>query len=229
MKNILRISALLTAALMVFIMLGCGGGDETTTVNPPVLVSTSPAAGGEMASNGSISITFDKAMKTVTVNGTAATVAGKVATWQATGLTPGPVTLTIDGTSSDGGTLATATVALTAIAPDTTPPNIVGASCNPPNGATGVDPARVSSIRIVFTEAMGSAKVDSFEPADAKIDSKMTDDRTLTISSLGGYKLGNEMEVKVKVSGSDKAGNILKTNSYGFATKKEGLTHGKAK
>jgi len=221
MKNVLRISALLTAALMVFIMIGCGGDDETATANPPVLVSTSPAAGGEIAANGSISITFDKAMKTVTVNGSAATVAGKVATWQATGLTPGPVTLTIDGTSSDGGTLATATVALTAVAPDTTAPDIVGDSCSPKNGASGVDPATVTSIVIVFTEAMGSAKVDSFEPADAKVDSKLTDDKTLTISFLGGYKLGNEMEVKVTVSGSDKAGNALKTTAYTFATMKK--------
>jgi len=221
MKNVLRISALLTAALMVFIMIGCGGDDETTTANPPVLVSTSPAAGGEIAANGSISITFDKAMKTVTVNGSAATVAGKVATWQATGLTAGPVTLTIDGTSSDGGTLATATVALTAVAPDTTAPDIVGASCNPPNGAAGVDPATVSNIVIVFTESMGSAKVASFEPADAKVDSKLTDDKTLTISFLGGYKLGNEMEVKVTLSGSDKAGNALVTTAYSFATMKK--------
>jgi len=196
--------------------------DETSQDRPKVkLVSTIPATGGEIAANSSITVTFDKAMKSVTVNGSAATVSGKTAVWKsATTLTPGPVTLTIDGTSIDGGVLATATVALTAIAPDTTPPNIVGASCSPQNGATGVDPAKVSSIRIVFTEAMGSAKVDSFEPADAKIDSKMTDDKTLTISFLGGYKLGNEMEVKVKVSGSDKAGNILKRTSYGFATMK---------
>jgi hypothetical protein len=221
MKNVLRISALLTAALMVFIMIGCGGEEETTVV-APTLVSTSPAAGGEIAANGSITITFDKSMKSVTVNGTAATVSGKTAVWKsATDLTPGPVTLTIDGTSTDGGVLATATVALTAVAPDTTAPDIVGDSCNPKNGASGVDPATVSNIVIVFTEAMGSAKVASFEPADAKVDSKLTDDKTLTISFLGGYKLGNEMEVKVTLSGSDKAGNALTTTAYSFATMKK--------
>jgi hypothetical protein len=221
MKNVLRISALLTAALMVFIMIGCGG-DEEEEVVAPTLVSTSPAAGGEIAANGSITITFDKSMKSVTVNGTAATVSGKTAVWKpAADLTPGAVTLTIEGTSADGGKLATATVTLTAKAADKEAPDIVGDSCTPKNGASGVDPASVTNIVIVFTEAMGSAKVDSFEPKDAKVDSKLTDDKTLTISFLGGYKLSNEMEVKVTVSGSDKAGNALKTTAYSFATMKK--------
>lgn len=224
MKKFLRISALLTAALMVFIMVGCGGeeeGEKDTT--PPTLASSNPANGGTMAANGSLTLVFSENMKEVTVNGTPATGSGKNWTWQATGLAAGAATLKVNGSDMAGNKLAEVAISVTVTAPDTTPPDIDGNACDPKAGADGVDPAAVSKIKIAFTEDMGEAKVDAFEPADAKIDYKLADAKTLEISFLGGYRLGNEMTVKVTLSGKDKAGNALKTTSYTFTTmKKEG-------
>jgi hypothetical protein len=229
MKNVLRISALLTAALMVFIMVGCGSSDDTEkdTV-APTLVSTTPATGSNIAANGTVAMVFSEAMKEVTVAGAAGAVAlaadGKSATWTPTGEIPvGTATLTINGSDKAGNKLAAASVALTVKVADKTPPDIDAAKCDPANGATAVDPAKVTKIVVTFTETMSEVKLDSFEPKDAKVDSKFDGDKTLTISFLGGYKLSNEMEIKATVSGKDGAGNALKTTTYSFATmKKEG-------
>jgi len=229
MTKLLRISALMTAALMVFVMIGCGGddtADKDTTA--PTLTSTSPATGGEIAANGTISMVFSEKMGEVTVSGATGTVAlgdGKNVVWTPTGNIAGAsVTLTINGKDVAGNALAAATVALTVKAADTTAPDIVAASCDPKNGATGLDPTTVTAIKIVFSETMGTAKLDAFEPADAKVDSKFDGDKTLDISFLGGYKLGNETTVTATISGTDKAGNALKTTKYTFTTmaKEEG-------
>jgi hypothetical protein len=225
MKNFLRISALLTATLMVFLMVGCGGSDDDTTKDTlkPTLASSTPASGGTMASNGTVTLVFSEKMGSATVNGAAAVNSGdgKTWNWSATGLSAGASTLKVGGADVAGNKLDEVSISVTVTAPDTTAPDIAATSA-PKNGATGVDPATVTKIVIVFTEAMGEAKVDSFEPADAKIDSALSGD-TLTISFLGGYKLSNEMTVKATLSGKDKAGNALKTTTYTFATmKKEG-------
>jgi hypothetical protein len=227
MKNVLRISALLTAALMVFIMVGCGGddtGEKDTT--PPTLVSTIPATGSNIAANGTVSMVFSEAMKEVTVAGAAGSVAlgadGKSAVWTPTGEIPaGTATLAINGSDKAGNSLAAATVALTVKAADKTPPDIDAAKSDPANGATAVDPAKVTKIVVTFTETMSEVKLDSFEPKDAKVDSKFDGDKTLTISFLGGYKLSNEMEIIATVSGKDGAGNSLTTTKYTFATMKK--------
>jgi hypothetical protein len=228
MKNVLRISALLTAALMVFIMVGCGGSDDTSDKDTiaPNLLSTTPGTGSNIAANGTVSMVFSEAMKEVTVGGATGTVKlgddGKSAVWTPTGAIPtGNVTLTINGSDKAGNALSAATVALTVKEADTTPPEIDSAKSSPAYGATGVDPATVSKITIVFTETMSEAKLDAFEPKDAKVDSKFDGDKTLTISFLGGYKLSNEMTITATVSGKDGAGNALKTTSYTFATMKK--------
>jgi hypothetical protein len=227
MKNVLRISALLTAALMVFIMVGCGGDEEENAdKTAPTLVSTTPATGSAIAANGTVAMVFSEAMKEVTVAGAAGTVAlgadGKSATWTPTGEIPvGTATLTINGSDKAGNALAAATLALTVKVADKEAPDIDAAKCSPANGATGVDPATVTKIVVTFTETMGEVKLDSFLPTDAKVDSKFDGDKTLTISFLGGYKLSNEMEIIATVSGKDGAGNPLKTTAFTFTTMKK--------
>jgi hypothetical protein len=226
MKNFLRISALLTATLMVFIMIGCGGSDEETTVKDtikPTLASSTPASGGTMAANGSVTLVFSEKMGSASVNGAAAVNSGdgKTWTWTATGLAVGTSTLKVTGADVAGNALDDVSISVTVAVADTTAPDIVAASCVPANGATGLDPATITKMTIVFTEDMGEAKVDSFEPADAKIDSKLLDAKTLEISFLGGYKLSNETTVKVTISGKDTAGNALKTSTYTFTTMKK--------
>lgn len=225
MKNFLRISALLTVALMVFIMIGCGSDTTETTVTNPKLVSTTPASGGTIAANGTFTMAFDKPMSSVTVTGAAGTVTlgdGKNVTWKPTGTLPtGALTLTISGTSTDKGKLDDTSVSLTVQAADTTPPDIDGAASVPANGATGLDPATVTNITIAFTEAMdpNTTKLDSITPTDIKHSEALSaDGKSLVISFLGGYKLGNEMTIDIKLVGTDLAGNALKTTNYTFTT-----------
>ena len=79
---------------------GCGGDDDGSEEVPPAnFVSASPP-GGEIAANGSITVTFDNAPSDVTVSAGTVTVAGKSAT--ITGpFRPGSLVLTLtwaDGT-----------------------------------------------------------------------------------------------------------------------------------
>ena len=82
---------------------GCGGdddGDEEEAASANFVSATPP--GGEIAANGSITVTFDNAPSDVTVSAGTVTVAGKSAT--ITGpFTPGVLALTLtwaDGTQA---------------------------------------------------------------------------------------------------------------------------------
>ena len=79
MKKLFRTLALLMAGLLAVYMIGCGGDDDEDTAETPdaAFASSTPANGGTLASNGTISITFDNAPGDVTVSAGAATVAGK--------------------------------------------------------------------------------------------------------------------------------------------------------
>lgn len=229
MKNFLRISALLTATLMVFIMVGCGGGDEegTKDTTKPTLASSTPASGGTMAANGTVTLVFSEKMGSATVNGSAAVNSGdgKTWNWTATGLAAGAATLKVGGADVAGNKLDDVSISVTVTAPDTTPPDIVAASCVPANGATGVDPATVTKMTIAFNEPMDAGiKVDAVEPTDLakQITPELSaDGKSLVISFLGGYKLSNEMTIKITLIGKDKAGNALKTTAYTFTTMKK--------
>ena len=96
MRKLFRNVALLLSLLL---MVGCGGNTEEEDVARANFVRAAPP-GGEIAANGSITVTFDNAPSAVMVSTGAVTVAGKTAT--ITGpFTPGPLALTItwaDGT-----------------------------------------------------------------------------------------------------------------------------------
>ena len=90
---------------------GCGGDNETTKeIAPAAFVSAAPP-GGEIAANGSITVTFDNAPADVTVSAGTITVAGKTATIAGPFIL-GPLALTI--TWADG----TQTLNYTATPPD---------------------------------------------------------------------------------------------------------------
>jgi len=232
MKNLLRFTALFTAVLMVVVIVGCAKEEEEKDTTPPKITSCSVTEGAKVPGNTIITITFDEKMKEATITVTGATGAtaldptGKTATWTPSpDMSVGAHKLTVTGKDVAGNNLdpAGATVNFEAIVPDTTKPKIDDAACDPDNGASGLDPGKITAIKIVANEKMKDFKMVSFEPKDAKVDSKFDGDKTITISFLGGYKLGNEMEIKVEVSGSDAAGNPLETTSYGFTTmSKEG-------
>ena len=82
MRKLFRTFALLLTSLLTVSMLtGCGGdddGDEEEAASANFVSATPP--GGEIAANGSITVTFDNAPSDVTVSAGTVTVAGKSAT-----------------------------------------------------------------------------------------------------------------------------------------------------
>jgi hypothetical protein len=218
MKKLLRISALITAALMVFVMIGCGGDDEEKDTTPPTLVSASPASGATIAANAQITLTFSETMGSVSVTGGTVTLSGKTAIVAPAGGAWASGSLTVTGEDKAGNALSAVTLTYTLGAADSTPPKIDDGACSPKNGATGVDPADVKEIKIVFDETMSDAKVTSAGALDGKVSGEFDKDRTLTVKFLGGYKLGNEVEVVLTLSGKDVAGNDLATTKYTFTT-----------
>ena len=96
MMKLFRTFALLLAALFaVSLIVGCGS-DSDTAEEPAAaaFVSANPPTGGEIAANGSITVTFDNSPADVTASAGTVTVAGKTATI-AGPFTPGPAR--IDG------------------------------------------------------------------------------------------------------------------------------------
>ena len=103
MKKLFRDFVLLLAGLLtVSMLIGCGSGDDIVTDEPvPANFVSATPPGGEIALNGTITITFDNAPADVTVSVGTVTVAGKTATITGPFFPPGPLALTItwaDGT-----------------------------------------------------------------------------------------------------------------------------------
>lgn len=138
---------LLTGLLAVSMLAGCGSGDDILTDEsvPANFFSATPP-GGEIAANGTITVTFDNAPADVTVSVGTVTVAGKTAT--ITGpFTPGSLPLTIRW--ADG----IQTLNYTVTAPCCSPPLIIGGTVK--DGDTDVDPEALNSdgvIEIEFTK-----------------------------------------------------------------------------
>jgi methionine-rich copper-binding protein CopC len=231
MKGLLSIFGLLAALLMVIMFVGCGGEDEEEALPEPTVTSVSVADGATIAGNTAITIAFsrkvDDGSVTIAVSGAAGTIAwdaaGKTATWTPSAdMSAGAHTLTIGGSAADGQAIGgTTSVNFTAAAADKVAPEIVGASCEPKNGATGVDPADVNSaaaIKIVFSEACKGVKVNKKSPEDMKtVDALSADGLTFTMT-FQKYEIGNEVKVEVELVGTDMAGNALANGSYTFTT-----------
>jgi hypothetical protein len=218
MKKILSIFALLMAASMLFWLVGCGGDDDDDddcAENVAPTVTLSPA-GGDIFSNTVISATCSKAVDTLTVSsGAAATPDANKKVWTFSLAQGAGQSITVECTDACGDT-GSASGTYNVGAPDTTAPDLKGSSCDPKDGADGVDPADVEEIVLVFTEAVKVAEITSFEPEDAKIDTDLDGD-TLTISFLGGWAPGNEQEFAIELALEDLAGNTADVE-YGFAT-----------
>jgi len=222
MHKILRTLALIVAALMVVYtagnMIGCGDDDDDSGTEEiaAALVSTTPANGGEIAGNGQLIITFDNPPGAVTVNGTAAVVAGKTATWAATGLTPGgTATLNIAWDIAGGGS---STVTLNVTAVDTTPPAVSGGSVK--DGDKDVDSDTLNTdakITVEFNEAV-TGTLD-LKAAGASVGwlSKATGN-TIQLDLVKGKELSKETEYTIEGKVKDAAGNET-TVKLTFVTK----------
>ena len=149
MTKSLRSSVLLMVGLLAVSMLVSCGGEEDIVVDEPVpvkFISASPS-GGEIAVNGTITVTFDNTPGDVIVNtGTVIKLTGKTATI-AGPFKPGPLALTI--TWADG--IQALDYTVTALCCGV--PLIIGGSVL--DGDKNVDPETINSermIEIVFSE-----------------------------------------------------------------------------
>ncbi len=103
MTKLFRTLALLLAGLLSFsLIVGCGGDTEEEIEAAPANFISAIPSGGEIAVNGTITVTFDNPPVNVIVSTGTVKVAGKTAT--ITGpFIPGPLALTItwaDGTQA---------------------------------------------------------------------------------------------------------------------------------
>lgn len=81
---------LLTGLIAVSMLAGCGSGDDILTDEPvPANFVSATPPGGEIAANGTITVTFNNAPTDVTVRTGVVTVTGKTATIVGP-FTPGP-------------------------------------------------------------------------------------------------------------------------------------------
>lgn len=138
---------LLVGLLAASMFTGCGGDDDIVTDEPvPANFVSAFPPGGDIAPNGSITVTFDNAPTNVTASAGTVTVVGKTAT--ITGpFSPGLLALTI--TWADGIQVLDYTVASLCCAP----PLIMGGTVL--DGDTDVDPAGINRdgiIELTFSE-----------------------------------------------------------------------------
>lgn len=218
---LLGVAALFTIGL-VTAMMGCAKEEKEAAK----IVSTNPADGGEMFANGELTITFDKEVTEVKVNGTPAKVTGTVAKWEGQGLSEGQQTISIEWTDVDGNT-GSQSITLTIKAPDTTPPEVTEVSVK--DGATDVDPSELNEKGIVvkFSEPIDTKKSkDPFTLADETGTAlawaaEWNDDKTqATLTPAKGAELGYESKYTLMIKKYyDAAGNEGKEVTIKFTTK----------
>ena len=213
MTKLFRTFALLLAALFaVSLMVGCGSDSDTEEeAAAAAFVSASPA-GGEIAANGSITVTFDNAPADVTVTAGTVTVAGKTATI-AGPFTPGPLALTINW--ADG----SQTLNYTVTAPDTEAPKVTGGTVS--DGDKDVDPEAINTdgkIEIEFSEDVSGNIALQTEGGDDVGWLGKVEGNKATLEVVKGKEIGNETTYVVKGKVSDAAGNETDV-SVTFVTK----------
>ena len=174
-------------------------------------VSAAPP-GGEIAANGSITVTFDNAPADVTVSAGTVTVAGKSAT--ITGpFTPGALALTI--TWADG----TQALNYTVTAPDTDPPAVTGGTVS--DGDKDVDPEAINSdakIELEFSEDVSGNVALQTEGGDDVGWLGKVEGNKATLELVKGKEIGNETTYVIAGKVSDAAGNSTDV-SVTFVTK----------
>ena len=202
MTKLFRTFALLLAGLFALsLIVGCGGGDEETEEAAPANFVSATPPGGDIAANGTITVTFDNAPADVTVSAGTVTVAGKSAT--ITGpFTPGALALTI--TWADG----TQALTYNVTAPDTDAPTVTGGTVK--DGDKDVDPEAINSdaaIEIEFSEDVSGNVALQTEAGDDVGWLGKVEGNKATLELVKGKEIGNETTYVIKGKVSDAAGN----------------------
>ena len=212
MTKMFRTFALLLAALFALsLIVGCGGGDEEEEEAAPAAFVSAAPPGGDLAANGSITVTFDNAPADVTVSAGTVTVAGKTATI-AGPFTPGPLALTI--TWADG----TQALNYTVTAPDTTAATVTGGSVKDGDKDVDPEPLNADGIEITFSEDVSGNIALQTEGGDDVGWLGKVEGTKGTLEPVKGKEIGNETTYVVKGKVSDAAGNETEV-SVTFVTK----------
>ena len=205
---------LLTGVLVVSVIAGCGGDDDTDEPVPVNFFSATPP-GGEIAANGTITVTFDNAPTDVTVGTGVVTVTGKTATI-AGPFTPGPLELTIRW--ADG----IQTLNYTVTGPCCSPPLIIGGTVK--DGDTDVDLEIINSdgvIEIEFSEEISGNIALQTEGGDNVGWIGKVDGYKATLELVKGRELVTETVYVI-------AGKVITTEGNATDIKITFVTRGKA-
>ena len=205
MVKLFRTFAIVFAALFALsLIVGCGGDDEEETEAPAAAFSSATPASGDLASNGSISVSFDNDPGDVTAS--AGTVAGSGKTRTISGPFPeGALALTLTWTNGGG----SHTLNYTVTAPDTAPPTVTGGNVS--DGDEDVDPAEINEdgIEITFSEEVSGNIALQTEGGDNVGWIGSVDGMAGTLELVAGKEIGNETTYVIKGTVSDAAGNEL--------------------
>ncbi len=207
MAKLFRTFALVFAALFALsLIVGCGGDDEDDGGEAPAAsFSSATPASGDLASNGTITVTFDNDPGDVTAS-PAGTVAGSGKSRTISGPFPeGALALTLSWTNGDG----SHTLNYTVTAPDTTAPTVTGGTVS--DGDEDVDPAEINDggIEITFSEEVSGNIALQTEAGDNVGWLGNVDGTTGTLELVAGKEIGNETTYVIKGTVSDGAGNEL--------------------
>lgn len=207
MAKLFRTFALVFAALFALsLIVGCGGDDEDDGGEAPAAsFSSATPASGDLASNGTITVTFDNDPGDVTAS-PAGTVAGSGKSRTISGPFPeGALALTLSWTNGDG----SHTLNYTVTAPDTTAPTVTGGTVS--DGDEDVDPAEINNggIEITFSEEVSGNIALQTEAGDNVGWLGNVDGTTGTLELVAGKEIGNETTYVIKGTVSDGAGNEL--------------------
>ena len=205
MAKLFRTFALVFAALFALsLIVGCGGGDAEEEEAPAAAFSSATPPSGDLAANGTITVTFDNDPGEVTA--TPGTVAGTGRSRTITGpFTPGALSLTLTWTNGDG----SHTLSYNVTAPDETAPTVTGGTVS--DGDEDVDPAEIndSGIEITFSEEVTGNIALQTEAGDNVGWIGTVDGTTGTLELVAGKEIGNETTYVIKGTVSDGAGNEL--------------------
>ena len=206
MVKLFRTFALVFAALFALsLIVGCGGDDGDGDAEPAAAAfqSATPAS-GDLASNGTISVSFDNDPGDVTVSAGTITTSGKTRT--ISGPFPeGALALALSWTNGDG----SHTLNYTVTAPDNTPPEVTGGTVE--DGEEDVDPAEINEdgIEITFSEEVTGNIALQTEGGDNVGWIGDVSGMAATLELVAGKEIGNETVYVIKGTVSDAAGNEL--------------------
>ena len=200
MKLFFRTLAIVMAALLAVSLVGCGGDDEPETPDA-AFVSSTPEDGGSLASNSSISITFDNNPGDVTVSAGTVSTSGKTRTISppADGFAVGALALTISWTNGDD----EKTLNFTVTAADEDAPEVTGSS--PEHGAEGVS-ADLEEVSVTFNEPV-TGDLMLMDGDDDLGWEQAIDGNTITLTRIAGSDLSNETPYTISGTVMDSADN----------------------